>query len=263
MSSIMMIDALSLLAPVHEEENRRMQQAQTIVGEDIQRNRFDTPLSRNIASDRRELAALALARAEGQGPSLASMQGSEAIAGLAGQPTAGGGLKGAATQMQASTEQGAQIAGQTGAAVAGESAQAMQQGLGVQMQDARMQMIKDIKDRELATSLAALYLQNEARAVGREANLTTAKMGIKSSELMQERARADQMKRRWAAGVTTGVGTGLAAAENYMQGQTAQAAKAAQMRDSRSITSSPGAIKRDLGTTSYTPDAIAKRGLEG
>lgn len=208
------LDPTALVETINRFEADRMNKATTIANTALQRNRFDSPLARSVSTDRRELAAMALARSQGaMGPSISQFQTQEAQRALEEQRMGAATLGQANQQAIQSSQQQAGLAIQGAQQQVQESAALRGQGLDMMAQDSRFNMIKDIKDRELATSLATMFLQNEGRQLGRKARMTAASRGIQAQEYENRLARESQQRNRAVAGVATLFGTGLAAAD--------------------------------------------------
>lgn len=200
----------TLLGELEAVENVRLQQAETALRALRSVNVLGMDgLAGSVASSQQEIAALAMARAEGGEPSVAELATQNAMTN-AGTPMSTGSMLGdIQAQSQAAGGLG-QIAAQGGMARAQESAQMRQLGLDTLGVSRAVRSARMNKQQELALALTQIGLENEARSAGRAGREAQARLGIQTEQYTSDLQQRDANLRQFIGGGLTLAGTAMA-----------------------------------------------------
>jgi hypothetical protein len=169
-----------------------------------------TGLSASVAGSQREIAAMAMARARGEGPSVAGAATRNAMMGL-GPAQGTGSAAGDLAAIRQSGSQQMSLAARGAEARAQESMQQNQMGMNIQAVDRGVLAARQQRQQQLALQIASIVSNNQTQDLRRRAQRRNAELGIDTQQYMTDIQNRDQSARTIVGGVLTTAGTAAAA----------------------------------------------------
>lgn len=200
-------------------------------------------LSGAVAGSNREIAAMAMRRARGQGASVSRVATQNALA-SAGPVQGTGSAAGDLAAIRQGAGQRMDIATRGAEAQAQESAQAFGTGMDMMAVQRGIDVARAQKQRELALQIASIQQNAETQALRRAADVKRAEMGIDTQQYMTDIQNRDALARTVTGGIITAAGTVVAASGKKSTGATQgtpQSARASSIR-----TSTPNTVPGSL-----------------
>lgn len=200
----------AILGELEAVENVRLQQAETALRALRSVNVLGMDgMAGAVSSSQQEIAALAMARAEGEEPSVAQIATQNAMSNVRPAGGMGSMMGDLASGMQSSQAAGA-LAAQGALAQAQESAQMRQLGLQTLGVNRAVRNARMNKQQELALALTQIGLEDEARAAGRSARQAQTRLGLETEQYTTGLQQQDANRRAMIGGGLALAGTAIA-----------------------------------------------------